>query len=66
MRVNPSRFILILSVYWQAATPSAPAMADATAMMTFSTMSQVKDFFFSISISVKFNSSFGFTETIRS
>ena len=31
--------------YWQAATPSAPAMADATAMITFSTMSQVKDLF---------------------
>ena len=44
---------LMYTSYWQAATPSAPAMADATAMMTFSTMSQVKDFFF-VSISVMF------------
>ena len=32
-------------IYWHAATPKAPAMADATAMITFSTMSQVKDLF---------------------
>ena len=40
---SPSLFSL--PPYWQAATPKAPAMADATAMITFSTMSQVKDLF---------------------
>ena len=47
-QITDSPSLFSLPPYWQAATPSAPAMAEATAIITFSQMSHLVVFFCSI------------------